>query len=194
MSASFLTFMLKKVVFVLVLLAAALIFFGYGIQDTELTDFRITSLESISEQELVFTAQLTLHNPSKLAIPITRVPYNATLQSTGEVISEGNIGSFILQAGQTTTELQQSIRWSPTAQLLTELLLEDEVLLLVQGEVQLRLPLLDTITLPFEEEVNIKEQLQTIVLEELNEVEETINDRTSISNDTALSETINSLI
>ena len=122
--------------------------------------------------------------------PIQSIVYDAILEKSGEKIGSGLLTEFLLEAKkQTQIPFDQQINWVPTAQLASELVLQEEVLIRIDGELLLNIPKLDEYSIPFSQTVDIKEYItqfvpvSTQLLEPVQSQSEQISEQVDSVND-----------
>ena len=132
---------------------------GWGIQDVTVERFTITGLRAISTESFTLTAELVLENPSRIPVQVREVTYDVIVESTDEIISSGSADPFTLHPGLSETHLENEVFWRPTPALLGDLLLEDEVIIRVEGTARVGYPLL-SVDIPFSAETDAKAYLR----------------------------------
>lgn len=86
---------------ILAILGGILVGIGWGIQDTRVSAYTITGVNL--DDGLVIEGVLEMHNPSRLPLPIERIPY--TVSSDGGVLANGEADGFLLSPGYSETNL-----------------------------------------------------------------------------------------
>ena len=85
----------------IVLLAVVALVLGWGVQDTEVTSYIITGVNV--DEGLDIEGDLSLNNPSRLPLPITKVTYEVT--TDGGAIASGELDGWLLAPGESTTTM-----------------------------------------------------------------------------------------
>src|SRR3989338_79315 len=106
------------VVIVAIGTAGTFVYLGYGLQNVSFEDLKLTGIKDLTLNSFTFKANLYLHNPSDLGVPVRLVEYDIIDQKSGEVVSSGIIPGFVLEK-QVTTEIpfEQRVEFLPTASL-----------------------------------------------------------------------------
>lgn len=146
--------LITSIILILIIVALAY-YFLHGAQEVSIESFRLTGIDDINAHSFTLNGELRIHNPSRTSIPAS-AEYDIILKETGEVIGEGTLPEFTLEAQETTkVPFEQEVEWVPTASMLTQLLTQDEVFIVVRGNIHVK-----RIDLPFEQEQDIKAYLE----------------------------------
>ena len=89
-----------------------------GLSSISVSDFEISSVDSIDTGGFSFVGTLDIDNPSIMTVTLTSLTYDVVLNQTEEVLGQGSLGPVTLPAGEVTeVDFTQSVRWKPTVAL-----------------------------------------------------------------------------
>ncbi len=146
------------------IVAGVLLYFGWGLQNASLEEFRLNGIKDITTDSFTFDGTLFVKNPSDISIPVKSVKYVVIVKETGEVIGEGDVGEFTLEK-QVVSKIPftQEIKWVPTAELALDLITKDEVYVIVRGNLTLDIRKVEEYQIPFEAEQDIRSFVEQFV-------------------------------
>ncbi|MBI2572509.1 hypothetical protein HYV86_01505 [Candidatus Woesearchaeota archaeon] len=150
------------VVVTIIFAGSIFMYLGYGLQNVTFEDLNFKGLRNIGLRSFTIEAELILHNPSDLSVPVRQVTYDIIQKSTGMKISSGVMPLFVLEANMNTAiPFEQEILWGPTSALALELATEDKVYLTVKGNAFLDIAGAREQAISFEEDVEVKQYLKS---------------------------------
>ncbi|HLC85065.1 MAG TPA: LEA type 2 family protein [Candidatus Nanoarchaeia archaeon] len=128
-----------------------------GLSSISVSDFEISSVDSIDTGGFSFVGTLDIDNPSIMTVTLTSLTYDVVLNQTEEVLGQGSLGPVTLPAGEVTeVDFTQSVRWKPTVALGLELLAQDKVYLVIHGTARIDILGIYTHEAPVEVAIDIK--------------------------------------
>lgn len=138
--------------------AGALVYLVFGLNEVSFEDFEVKSIKEISSGSITITADLLLHNPSGISVPVREVRYTIYNTKTKAEVSTGIIPAFEL-ARKTTSRIpfEQQIKFLPTASLASAMVTDEKVYVVVKGEVFLDISGARKKAIPFEKKIEIKQ-------------------------------------
>lgn len=141
--------------------AGVLLYLGFGLQDVSFVDLELNGIKEITLSSFTLRADLLLHNPSDLSVPVKEVRYTIYDSKTNKEVSSGLIPGFELTK-KTTSRIpfEQQIKLGPTASLAASLVTDEKVYVLVKGEAFLDVAGARESAIPFEKEVEIKQYMK----------------------------------
>lgn len=141
--------------------AGVLLYLGYGLQDVSFVDLELNGIKEITLSSFTLRADLLLHNPSDLSVPVKEVRYTIYDSKTNKEVSSGLIPGFELTKKATSRiPFEQQIKFGPTAFLAASLVTDEKMYVLVKGEVFLDVAGARENAIPFEKEVEIKQYMK----------------------------------
>ena len=154
----------KLVMFAILLVVVLILFFSLrSLKKPEIEKFELTEISNINVNGFTINGNLHIRNDNKISIPIENITYYVSLKESDEVITDGEIDTVTLRAKDVTVvPTEFAVNWKPSARLLINMLLEDEVIAVVTGEVALNIKGLENYKLSFEEEIDIKEYIRNL--------------------------------
>lgn len=157
--------MLFRIISTLLLIGVLAGFGYYFFKDTtvDLERFTLTNIKDVSVQGFTATGYLVMTSNLKIGVPIQSVAYQMTLEKTGEQISSGTMPPFVLEPGESKLEFEHRVFWKPTVELATYLVTEDTVDATISGKIRIDIPGVDSLEIPFEDTVDIKQYVTQFV-------------------------------
>lgn len=151
------------------LVFVALLVVGYFIKDIRyisLEDMKVVSMENVTFSSFDLIGYFLIKNPSQLNIPVKDITYDISLKDTGEILSTGYIPSFILKnQSLTNIPFSNNVKWVPAAHLLLQFVDEEQVFVVINGNIRVDIPKVEEYKIPFRKEYDIKPYVNKLIEE-----------------------------
>lgn len=128
----------------------------YSYSKIEVRGVDSVQLEDMSLKGFSVKGDILVYNGGITSVSIDSIVYNITLESTGELLSQGYVEGKKISAKETEKfGFSNDISWLPSVDTAIGLATSDEVYVVVSGNVYVN-TFLAKISLPFEKKVDIK--------------------------------------
>lgn len=149
-----------KLFLIFLVFVVAIIYLGQGLDKASLEKFELTGVSNINSESFTILGELHVHNPSNLSVPIDSITYDVYLKDSGSKLGDGTIEKFILAKSSTTLiPFSHNVKWSDLIGFLTDVLNENDAIVVVRGALHIDIPKVKEYAIPFAQEMDLKDHI-----------------------------------